>query len=124
MNVALVAAAVLTSVSPVVAADDHCAPGEDRVVLLRLDINNRGKPTDCHVEQSSRDLKLDEVSCEISLRRVRFKAARDDSGKPIASTYSFPVRWKCGDPPSRPSAKGTVGALKSALEASRATIPQ
>ena len=72
------------------------------MVQVRLGIDDKGVPTGCQVEKSSNDAKLDEVTCSISLKRVRFKPARDKNGHSIASTYSYPVRWECGKPAENP----------------------
>jgi periplasmic protein TonB len=49
-------------------------------VVARLTIGADGRVTDCSVTTSSGNSDLDEATCRISLRRVRFTPAKDQSG--------------------------------------------
>ena len=92
-----------------VAAQEPCKPGEVFKVPLDLNISDRGKPTSCRVRQSSGRSEVDQTTCKISLKQLRFKPAKNSEGKPIASTFTFKVVWKCADlskltqPDGRPS---------------------
>ena len=62
-------------------------------VIARLSVGTDGRVTDCSVSSSSGNDDLDSTTCRIAKSRVRFSPAKDDSGNPIASTYTLPVRW-------------------------------
>lgn len=62
-------------------------------VVARLSVGTDGRVTDCSVTSSSGNDDLDSTTCRIARSRVRFSPAKDDSGNPIASTYTLPVRW-------------------------------
>ena len=62
-------------------------------VVARLTVGTDGRVTECTVSASSGNDDLDSTTCRIARSRVRFTPAKDDSGNPIASTYTLPVRW-------------------------------
>lgn len=62
-------------------------------VVARLTVGTDGRVTECTVSSSSGNDDLDSTTCRIARSRVRFTPARDDSGQPIASNYTLPVRW-------------------------------
>jgi periplasmic protein TonB len=62
-------------------------------VVAQLQIGTDGRVTGCNVTTSSGNGDLDEATCRISLRRVRFTPAKDQAGNPIASSFTLPVRW-------------------------------
>ncbi len=62
-------------------------------VVASLTVGPDGRVTGCTVTSSSGNEDLDSTTCRVAKSRVRFTPARDDSGNPIASTYSLPVRW-------------------------------
>ena len=119
------AGAVALASAPALATDP-CDAGQPGSTGVTLDIDDKGKPTACRVDQSSGIARLDEASCRISLKRVRFKPATNESGQPIASTYSYKVRWQCGDAAgAKVGPNGhTATAVRSALDISRQTIPR
>lgn len=61
--------------------------------VARLSIDASGTPVGCIIAISSGYSRLDERTCEIAIKRVRFDPARDGRGVAIASTYTLPVRW-------------------------------
>ena len=62
-------------------------------VVARLTVGTDGRVSDCNVTSSSGNSDLDSTTCRIARSRVRFTPARDDSGNPITSSYTLPVRW-------------------------------
>lgn len=62
-------------------------------VVARLSVGPDGRVSDCSVTSSSGNDDLDSTTCRIARSRVRFSPAKDDSGNPIASTFTLPVRW-------------------------------
>jgi TonB family protein len=68
--------------------------GEQGRTVAKLSIDPSGTPLTCVVETSSGSSSLDQATCRIALRSVRFDPARDSAGVPIASEYRLPVRWQ------------------------------
>lgn len=62
-------------------------------VVARLTVGTDGRVTDCSVTSSSGNGDLDSTTCRIARSRVRFTPAKDDSGNPMQSSYTLPVRW-------------------------------
>ena len=62
-------------------------------VVANLSVGTDGRVTNCSVTSSSGNSDLDETTCRIARRSVKFSPAKDDSGNPIATSYTLPVRW-------------------------------
>jgi protein TonB len=62
-------------------------------VVARLTVGVDGRVTDCSVTSSSGNDDLDSTTCRIARSRIRYTPARDDSGNPMTSTTTLPVRW-------------------------------
>ena len=62
-------------------------------VVARLTVGTDGRVSDCSVTSSSGNDDLDSTTCRIARSRVRFTPAKDDSGQPMTSSYTLPVRW-------------------------------
>lgn len=62
-------------------------------VVASLTVGADGRVSACTVTSSSGNSDLDSTTCRIARSRVRFTPARDDSGAPMQSTYTLPVRW-------------------------------
>jgi protein TonB len=62
-------------------------------VVAELTIGTDGRVTNCVVTSSSGNGDLDDTTCRIALRRVRYTPAKDQSGNPIAAKATLPVRW-------------------------------
>ena len=67
---------------------------EQGTVLVRLDIDEAGKPSGCRIAQSSGSASLDRQTCAIFVRRGRFDPAIDAAGKPVASHYVTRLTWR------------------------------
>ncbi len=61
-----------------------------RVIAL-LNIDNAGAVSACRI-LSSAGTALNAGTCKAAMK-IRFKPARDVTGKPMSSTYVLPVRW-------------------------------
>lgn len=59
-----------------------------------LQIDARGKVTGCSITRSTGHPALDTATCDLVTKRARFDAARDNTGKPVAGTYSNAVTWR------------------------------
>ena len=74
-------------------------------VVAKLWIDAKGKVASCTVVGSSGSAALDAQTCRIALDKVTFTPATDEQGKPIAATYTLPVRWVL---PRGPVEAGTI----------------
>lgn len=81
---------------PVSATRQH----QQGTVRVALTIDQGGRVSACHVEQSSRSAALDSATCSILRRRARFTPARDLAGKPVPSAARSTIRWALA--PSEP----------------------
>jgi TonB family protein len=63
-------------------------------VSFKLDVSAEGLPTSCLVIVSSKNDKLDKVTCKIMMQRAKFKPALTADGSPEASHYISRVRWQ------------------------------
>lgn len=66
------------------------------LVQFRLSIDAEGRPTDCHIQQSSRPQAFDKVVCENLMKNGEFEPAETSSGEPIASYWRSAVRFEVG----------------------------
>lgn len=73
-------------------------------VVARLEIDPQGNVANCIVTISSGSAALDAKTCELAMTRGKFIPGLDARGKPIASTYTLPIRWVL--PVSSPVALG------------------
>jgi protein TonB len=71
-------------------------------VYMRFVVQPDGRATDCAVTRSSGSAELDRTTCRLIERRLRYRPARDSSGRPIASTVRGEQEWEIG--PERPPA--------------------
>jgi Gram-negative bacterial TonB protein C-terminal len=66
------------------------------IVNFRLSVGEDGKPTACHIQQSTRPKAFDDAVCAGMMRRARFYPALDKDAKPIASFYRNTVVFSTG----------------------------
>ncbi|MEL6542805.1 MAG: TonB family protein [Pseudomonadota bacterium] len=64
------------------------------VAAFTLNIDARGKVTDCTITRSTGHDVLDGATCRLLTRRARFDPARNATGDKVAGTYSSSVAWK------------------------------
>ena len=67
------------------------AEGTTRV---RLTVGTDGRVSNCTVTSSSGNDSLDETTCNIFRRKVRFTPAQDQNGNPITDTMNQAVTWR------------------------------
>lgn len=70
--------------------------GEEAIVHFRLSVGADGKPTACHIQQSTRPAEFDDAVCAGIMKSAQFEPALDAAGKPIASYYLNTVRFQMG----------------------------
>lgn len=63
------------------------------IVNFRLMVDEEGRATSCHIQQSTRPAEFDEVVCKAIMRRAKFNPARDGEGLPLPSYYNDTVRF-------------------------------
>jgi TonB family protein len=61
--------------------------GKRAIVHFRLNVDVEGKPTACHIQQSTRPKAFDDAVCKAIMRNAKFEPALDAEGKPIASYW-------------------------------------
>jgi hypothetical protein len=74
-----------------------------------LDLDAAGTVKRCSITHSSKDTRLDDLSCRLILRRFRFYPARDDGGTPVPSQVTYRLSW-----PLPRSENGNAWGLDSA----------
>lgn len=61
--------------------------GERGMVSFRLTVDEKGLPSGCHIQQSTRPPEFDSAICRAMMKRARFNPALDREGKPVPSFY-------------------------------------
>ena len=61
--------------------------GKRAIVQFRLNVSADGKPTACHIQQSTRPKAFDDAVCKAIMRNAKFEPALDAGGSPIASYW-------------------------------------
>lgn len=67
--------------------------GEMGRVRVRIRISDAGKPIDCTTLNSSGSESLDNATCDIILKRSKFRPALDVDGKNVRSVHTATVNW-------------------------------
>ena len=62
-------------------------------VVAALNVSASGDVTSCTIKQSSGTASLDIATCQIAADHLRFNAATDHQGRPVASIYPLSVHW-------------------------------
>lgn len=77
--------------------DDARDRGDQGTSAVSLSITPTGRVAGCRLQVSSGSASLDNATCKIARRVLRFDPARNSSGKPIASNFTLRVRWQLPD---------------------------
>lgn len=62
-------------------------------VLFRYTVGASGRVTDCRVTRSSGRLDLDETTCRLIKKRLRYRPARDEEGRTVPQILPGNHRW-------------------------------
>ena len=80
------------------------AAGIGGTVGLRFIVGIRGRVTDCVVTRSSGSVDLDETTCRLIRKRLRYRPTLDARGRPVPDVVTGEHRWtihRRGDPIDR-----------------------
>lgn len=62
--------------------------------VATLTIGKDGRVSACRIKESTGSPSLDQATCDIAVRRVRFTPAKDEQGEPTEGTFDLRLRWK------------------------------
>ncbi|WP_179504648.1 MULTISPECIES: energy transducer TonB family protein [unclassified Sphingomonas] len=63
---------------------------------VTISVTAQGRPSACRVTQSSRNPALDATTCDLAMKRFRFRPARDASGRAVAGEVDYDQEWTMG----------------------------
>lgn len=72
---------------------DLVRQGASGMVVFRLDVDETGKATGCHIQQRTKPDSFADLSCKLLLKRAKFSPALNKMGTPIRSLYSNTIQW-------------------------------
>lgn len=73
---------------------DLLRKGEQGIVQFRLSVDGGGRPTQCHIQKSTRPAGFDDAVCRALMERARFEPALGGNGQPIASFWRSRVTFE------------------------------
>jgi protein TonB len=62
--------------------------------MVALRVQTNGSATDCRVIRSSGDTVVDSALCPLLTRRLRFRPAQDNQGRPIPYSLEYVATWR------------------------------
>lgn len=62
-------------------------------VIIAITVGADGSPTGCRVARPSKDTQANAITCQLALKRFRFRPATDGNGKPVVSTFGWKQSW-------------------------------
>jgi protein TonB len=62
-------------------------------VTVAINVGTDGVPTGCRVVRPSPDAAADRMTCELAIKRFRFRPATNGAGQPVESVYGWRQRW-------------------------------
>ena len=60
---------------------------------ITLKVNTDGRPSHCRIARTSGNPSVDSMMCQMALQYVRFRAARDPQGRPVAQDITWYPDW-------------------------------
>ncbi len=67
--------------------------GQPAIVEFRLDVDEAGKATGCHIQQTTRPAEFDKAVCGAIMRKAKLSPALDAQGQPMKSYYQNTVHF-------------------------------
>lgn len=68
--------------------------GQEGRTAFALDIDARGRITECHIVKTSGSELLDSTTCSQLIANGRFTPATDTNGRPVAGQWRSAMRWQ------------------------------
>lgn len=62
-------------------------------VVIAITVGADGLPKGCRVARPSADAAADRITCELAMKRFRFRPATNAAGQPVESVYGWQQRW-------------------------------
>ena len=62
-------------------------------VGVTIKVNTDGSVSNCRIARSSGNGRADSLMCQLALRYIRFRPARDPEGRPVAQDVTFYPNW-------------------------------
>ena len=62
-------------------------------VIVAVTVGTDGSPIGCRVARPSKDAQANAITCQLALKRFRFKPATDASGRAVVSVYGWKQVW-------------------------------
>ncbi|EZP83639.1 TonB-like protein [Novosphingobium resinovorum] len=62
-------------------------------VTIDLRVGTDGRVAACRIVQPSPDPEADRITCDLAMRRFRFRPAKDTGGKTVEAIYRWRQRW-------------------------------
>ena len=62
-------------------------------VIIVLTVGVDGRPRACRIARPSPEPDTDRVTCELAMKRFRFRPATNAAGQPVESDYGWQQRW-------------------------------
>lgn len=67
--------------------------GATGIVHFRLDVDEKGAVTGCHVQMSTKPAGFDVTTCKLIMQRAKFTPGHNAKGEPIKSYYVSTASW-------------------------------
>lgn len=72
------------------------AAGAQGTTSVTISVSAQGRPSGCHITKSSRNRDLDGATCDLVMRRFRFRPARDSAGHAVSGEVDYDQEWTLG----------------------------
>lgn len=63
-------------------------------VAITVKVETDGQPSNCRIARSSGSSNADSLMCQLTIRYVRFRPARDPRGQPVAQDITWVPDWQ------------------------------
>ncbi len=62
-------------------------------MIIVITVGTDGRPKACRIARPSPEPDTDRVTCELAMKRFRFRPATNAAGEPVESDYGWQQRW-------------------------------
>ncbi|WP_206237824.1 energy transducer TonB [Novosphingobium terrae] len=70
--------------------------GAHGTTSVTISVSAQGRPSGCRLVESSHNRDLDAATCDLVLKRFRFRPARDSAGHAVAGEVDYDQEWTLG----------------------------